>query len=155
MSSLRPGLFVAVLMIHLGASAAEQPQPPEGRVNARDNEVLLVVLESLLADGKNDPFVPSADPRRPVHVDMVPNCYPLTVEQVLERHDKKKWAALTALELASVREAAEHLVARTTTCSGEFAVSHPRLRLRRGDAEEAGFESSPCPRHETPERAIW
>ncbi len=132
----------AAVLVALYASAIslaeDQAVPSSGQVDRRDNDVMVVALDRLLTDGSRDPFMPFVGSAR-LFFEKSPRCYPRTVEQVMSWSADYKWLTrLTPMELASVREAAEHLVSRVTSCSGEFAMSHPRVRLLKGEPPHAG-----------------
>jgi len=131
-------LLLALLQVQ-AASRTNEPESSESGVTPRDNAVMLVVLERLLAEGKMDPFVPPGDPSKPLLFDLEPICNSVTADQVLEPSDEKEWEGLTDAEQAAVREAAENLVARAKSCAGEFTISHPRIQLRRGDPPGTGI----------------
>jgi hypothetical protein len=132
---------VAVLLVLFGPAASpagDQSILSTGPVDQRDNDVMVVALDRLLRDGREDPFMPFVD-SAPLFFEKSPKCYPRTVEQVMCWPADYKWhTRLTQVELAAVREAAEHLVARLSACRGEFAMSHPRIRLLHGEPPRTG-----------------
>jgi hypothetical protein len=109
-----------------------------GGVTQRDNDVLVVALDRLVRDGRDDPFMPFDD-ETPLFFDRSPNCQPLTLKQVLRWSRDYEWEhRLTRQELEAVREAADHLVSRIPSCRGQFLLSHPRVELINGEPPDAG-----------------
>jgi hypothetical protein len=138
MKRMRCGIVLLALFLCVTSPVADQALPSSGLLEQRDNDVMVVALDRLLRDGRQDPFMPFVD-SAPLFFEKTPTCHQRTVEQIMSWSANYKWyTRLTRAELTSVREAAEHLVARVTSCSGAFAMSHPRIRVLTGEPPNAG-----------------
>jgi hypothetical protein len=114
-----------------------------------DRDVLNVVWNDLLTE-RETPLAARHAPPRELLLFPGPSPYPRTAEQVLMRHDKKQWDALTPAQLAAAREAAGSLIARHQRGDALPATwNDPRIKIHSSPPEP-----QPKTRHPLADRPI-
>jgi hypothetical protein len=118
-------------LIALVLALAPAPATTQKSVAELDREVLETVFADLLTlKGKESPVAVRGEPPQSLRFADEAAPWPITVEQVLQQHDKKLWAALSPAEMEAAREAAKGLVLRYSThdAFAPFTSRDPRVQ---------------------------
>ena len=107
------------------------PKPKDEVVTARDNGVLAAVLADLLSyEGEDCPVRGPFSLSRPLPFAKDPAREEISADDVLYRHETKRWESLTPEQTKTARQAAEHLARRADAPGGQFAITESKIELR-------------------------
>jgi hypothetical protein len=144
------GLLISrIFAFAVPAVPAVPATAPATTQNARadlDREVLDAVFVDLLTlqDDKS-PVAMRGKPPESIRVAEEPATWKITVEQVLQQHDKKLWQALSPAEMDAAREAAKDLVRRHDEhdVSGPIISRDPRVQRVSATTKPAAPSTQP------------
>jgi hypothetical protein len=154
MTRTNAGLAAALLLAASCSRAGSQaPAPAPAQAvsapsfSASDQEVLEFALADLASySGEDSPVVVRRTVTTPLEVAPDSADWPLTIDEVLHRHDASYWTAFPPADEAALAQAAADLVSRTKSRGGFSGFRSRESRVKVADAN-----AGPKERYEFPE----